>query len=318
MIYGDQAGLIYNGGLNPTGNNWTSTQPRSGYVSGFTFDATQPGRVYATYATLRAQPSDNQVYISTDNGNTWSAPAGSNLPDIPVHVLLIDPDKASTLYIGTDLGVLVSFDSGLTWAVDSSLPAVVTSSLQMDRNGATKYLYAFTYGRGAWRVNLTPGAAECTYSVSPQTFTMTGSGGQLYSIAVYTAAGCAWAATAAPSLPYIRMQSPAGGVGPGTLYFTVGTNFSGGTRVLPIEIQDQTVVVTQSTLSTSSLAFDELASAPAIPSLPYYRAVAFGSLTANASDPVHSCTGSADLSTGWFVYTATASQTIDVNLQTGG
>jgi hypothetical protein len=317
-IYGDATGMIYNGNLSGAGNTWTSSQPRSGYVSGFVFDPTQPGRIYATYATFRGQPSDSQVYVSSDNGNTWAAPAGSNLPDIPVHVLLIDPDVASTLYIATDLGLFVSLDSGATWAHDTSLPAVVTESLQIDKNGATKYLYAFTYGRGAWRVNLTPGAAECTYSVSPQSFSMAGGSGQLYSITVNTAPGCAWAATATQGLPYVRIQSPAGGVGPGTLYFTVGTNFSGSTRSLPIQIQDQTVAINQATLAVSALAFDELASAPAIPSLPYYRAGGFVSLTSNPADPVHSCTGSADLTTGWFVYTATASEQIDVSLVTGG
>jgi hypothetical protein len=318
VMYGDWTGTVYNGSISPAGNTWTSSQPRAGYVSGIVFDPTQPGRVYATYATFRNQASDNQVYVSMDNGNTWRAPAGSNLPDIPVHVLLIDPDRASTLYIGTDLGVFVSLDSGVTWANDSSFPAVVTESLQIDKNGATKYLYAFTYGRGAWRVNLTPSAAECTYSVSPQAFSMTGGGGQLYSINVNTAPGCAWAASPVQSIPYVRIQSPAGGVGPGTLYFTVGANFSGATRTLPVTIQDQTVVISQTTLTQSAEAFDELATAPAVPSLPYYRAGGFNGLTSDSSDPVHSCTGSADLTTGWFVYTATASQQVDVSSITGG
>jgi photosystem II stability/assembly factor-like uncharacterized protein len=318
VIYGDWTGTIYNGSISPAGNTWTSSQPRAGYVSGITFDTTQPGRIYATYATFRGQATDNQLYVSADNGNTWQVRPGSNLPDIPVHVLLIDPDRASTLYIGTDLGVFVSFDSGVTWARDSSLPAVVTESLQIDKNGATKYLYAFTYGRGAWRVNLTPGATECAYSVSPPTFTMAGTGGQLYSITVDTAPGCAWAASSAQSVPYVRIQSPAAGVGPGTLYFTVGTNFSGSARNLQINIQDRTVNIAQTTLAVAANAFDELASAPAIPSLPYYRAGAFNDLTSNPADPVHSCTGRMDLSTGWFVYTATASQQIDVSSVTGG
>lgn len=312
VIYGDVTGTIYNGTITSAGNTWTSTQPRSGYVSRIVFDSTQPGLVYATYATFRGQAGDNELYISTDGGNTWAVPSASNLPDIPVHALLIDPDTPSTLYIGTDLGIFVSFDSGVTWANDTSFPAVVTESLQIDKNGATKYLYAFTYGRGAWSVNLTPGAVECTYTVSPQSFSMNGASGQLYSIHVDTAPGCAWAASAAQSLPYIRLQSPAGGVGPGDLYFMVGTNFSGATRFLPITIQDQTVNITQSTLTQSSQAFDELSSAPAIPSLPYYRAGAFNVLTTNRNDPVHSCTGSQDLSSGWFTYVATADEWIDV------
>jgi len=318
VIYGDITGTIYNGAVNPAGNTWTSSQPRSGYVSRIVFDPTQPGLVYATYATFRGQPSDSQIYISTDGGNTWSAAGGSSLPDIPVHILLVDPDLSSTLYIGTDLGVFVSFDSGTTWASDNSFPSVITESLQIDRNGAAKYLYAFTYGRGAWRVNLTPGAAECTYAVSPQSFSMDGDSGTLYSIAVNTAPGCAWAASAIQSLPYVRLESPAGGVGPGTLYFMVGGNYSGASRFLQIGVQDQTLSIQQTAANQSSQAFDELSGATPISSLPYYRADGFSSLTSNSKDPVHSCTGTVGKTTGWFLYTAAASQRIDVIAAAGG
>jgi len=318
VMYGDLTGTIYNGAIHPAGNTWASSQPRSGYVSDIVFDTAQPGLVYATYSTFRGQPTDSELYVSTDGGINWLEPTGSNLPDIPVHVLVIDPDVHSTLYIGTDLGLFVSFDSGVTWAVDSSFPAVVTESLQIDQNGGAKHLYAFTYGRGAWRVNLTPDVTECTYSVSPASFSIDGNSGQLLSVNVDTAAGCAWSASAVQSLPYVRLQSPAGRVGPGTLYFMVGANFSGSKRFLPITVQNQPVYITQTSINLSSAAFDELSSAPALPSLPYYRAGAFNGLTANRTDPVHSCTGSADQGTGWFTYTAAQNQTIDVTASAGG
>jgi len=189
---------------------------------------------------------------------------------------------------------------------------VVTESLQIDKNGPAKYLYAFTYGRGAWRVNLTPGAAECSYTVSPQSFAAAANSGTLYSVNVDTAPGCAWSASAVQSLPYVRLQSPAGGVGPGTLYFMVAANFSGAERSLPISVQDQTINISQPTLNTSVGAFDQLTGANVVSSLPYYRALGFNILTSSPSDPVHSCTGSADLSTGWFGLETPTSQRIDV------
>jgi hypothetical protein len=296
---------------------WSSSQPRSGFVSRIVFDSTQPGVVYATYATFRGQPSDTQVYLSGDGGNSWTAIPGSSLPDVPVHVLLIDPDLSSTLYIGTDLGVFVSLDSGNTWAFDSSLPAVVTESLQMDKDGAAKYLYAFTYGRGAWRVNLTPGAAECTYSVSPLSVTADANSGALYSVNVDTAQGCGGTASPVGSQPYVRIQSPAGGNGPGPLYFMVASNYTGAARSLTFSVQDQTVTVQQPDSPDSPLAFDNYPGT-VISSLPYYRASEFVSLSASRQDPVHSCTGTSDTSTGYFTYVSPANQMVDVTAAASG
>jgi hypothetical protein len=315
VIYGDINGVIYNGSVSNA--TWNTSQPRSGYVSRIVFDPTQPGVIYATYATFRGQPSDSQLYLSTDGGNTWTAMAGSSLPDIPVHALLIDPDLSSTLYIGTDLGVFVSFDSGTTWAADSSFPAVVTESLQMDKNGATKYLYAFTYGRGAWRVNLLSETADCTYSVSPQSLPVDGTGSSLYSVNVNTSLGCGWSASGVQSLPYIRMQSPAGGNGPGTLYFLVAANYTGAQRALQFSLQDQTVTIQQAALAESPLTFDGYPGT-VIATLPYYRASEFNELSASSQDPVHSCTGTRGMSTGYFTYVASASQRIDATAAASG
>lgn len=317
VLYGDNSGAIYNGTMNSGANGWASRRPRGGYVSDIVFDSGHTGSIYATYSTFRAQPGDGQVYVSSDGGNSWSAVGVQSLPDIPVHVLLPDPDNASTLYAGTDLGIFVSFDSGATWANDASFPAVITTGLQMDKNGAAKYLYAFTYGRGAWKVNLTPGAAECTYSVSPSQLTVSPDGAA-NAITVNTAPGCAWSASAASSRPYLHLQSPAAGVGPGTLYFSVSGNYRGATVRMPIYVQDQTVEVVQAASSSGFTTFDSLSGAEVISSLPFYRAGGYNGLTSAASDPVHSCTGSRDVGTGWFLYTASTSHTIDASASTGG
>jgi len=317
VLYGDLNGVIYNGSI--SGATWTTSQPRAGYLSHIAFDPTQAGVVYATYATFRGQPSDSQVYLSSDGGATWKAIGSASLPDIPVHVLLIDPDTSSTLYIGTDIGILVSLDAGNTWAVDSSFPSVVTESLQLDKNGPAKYLYAFTFGRGLWRVNLTPGVTECVYTVSPSTFSMDGNSGQLYSVNVNTAPGCLWAATAVQATPFpVRIQSPAAGNGPGTLYFTVSANYTGAARTLQFSVQDQTVTIQQAAASGTAASFDDLTGASIINSLPYLRAGRVSTLTSNRTDPVHSCTGSADQGTAWFIYKATTTQRIDVYNAAGG
>src|SRR5262249_30455879 len=117
VIYGDVNGAIYNGtpGIAGSDGTWSSTRPRTGYLSHFTFDANQPGWIYATYSTFRPQPSDSQIYLSKDGGSSWQAVGAASLPDMPVHTLIVDPDSSATLYIGTDVGILVSYDGGTTW-----------------------------------------------------------------------------------------------------------------------------------------------------------------------------------------------------------
>jgi len=92
--------------------------------------------------------------VLADGGKSWTGIDGAGtakLPDIPVHSIVVDPKNRANLYVGTDLGVFVSRDGGGSWAVElSGFPNVVTESLSLQ--GDT--VYAFTHGRGAWRVPL--------------------------------------------------------------------------------------------------------------------------------------------------------------------
>jgi photosystem II stability/assembly factor-like uncharacterized protein len=124
---------------------WALSQPRAGFVSSLTF--TGPKTVYATYALFGGGP---HLWRSTDGGVTWAA-VGTDLPDIPLHSLAAYGNR---LFLGSDLGVFVSFDGGTTWAADTSFPAVITESVFTGQGAHGPALYAFTHGRGAWRADL--------------------------------------------------------------------------------------------------------------------------------------------------------------------
>ncbi len=131
---------------------WAFTRPRAGFVSSVAFDPTNPRIVYATYSTFGGA----HVWKSTDGGATWRSIDGygaGRLPDLPVHVLVVDPTDPQRLYIGTDLSVFVSVNGGASWAVENTgFANVVTEALTVGRVGTRPYLFAFTHGRGAWRV----------------------------------------------------------------------------------------------------------------------------------------------------------------------
>lgn len=150
---------------------WAATSPRAGWVSSLVFDPQQREVAYATYSTF----GGDHVWRSADGGATWQPIDGSGasrLPDIPVHALAVDPDDRRRLFVGTDLGLYVSTDGGATWASENAgFATVIVEALAISRGTATRppHLYAFTYGRGAWRVPLADLDGAPGYRVGPTT-----------------------------------------------------------------------------------------------------------------------------------------------------
>jgi photosystem II stability/assembly factor-like uncharacterized protein len=306
-----------------SGTQWTYSRPGGGWVSRIVVDPRQPKTVYAVNSSFRYSDLSGQIFRSTDGGITWSVLNGSGntaFPDIPAHVLLIDPNDSSKLYVGTDIGVFVSVDAGASWLHDDNLYAnAITESLLIEQNGGTNWLYAFTHGRGAWRVALPGGSGSpCTYSLSTNTLDVPALGG-VSTINVNTRRDCLWSALVAvppgqfpqvqyPPSPVVSIQSPATGQGPEQLYVVASYNPGNTTRTATFYVQDQSVVVNQPVdLSNAHAVFnDEVASARTITPLPYSDNIWNGNYTQNATDPIHSCTGAADFRTGWWKVVAPA------------
>jgi photosystem II stability/assembly factor-like uncharacterized protein len=157
MLVGTDEGVIQrnSAALSATGSTrWPFAKPRVGYVSSLAFDPTNTSVAYATYATF----GGTHVWKTTDGGATWTGIDGSGagaLPNIPAESIVIDPANPTNLYLGTDMGVFVSTDGGQSWAIElTGFPDVVADQLVMFANGSTRSVYAFTHGRGVWRVNL--------------------------------------------------------------------------------------------------------------------------------------------------------------------
>ncbi len=90
-----------------------------------------------------------KIFRTRDLGETWED-LTHNLPEIPVHCALYMPYDSSQIWIGTDLGIFVSHDSGLHWKyANYNLPAVSVRRMKIVKN----QIVAATHGRGIWSVN---------------------------------------------------------------------------------------------------------------------------------------------------------------------
>ena len=130
--------------------------------------------VYATVSNFNSAASGNgfgHVFKSTDGGATWALADGNQsvgnpnaIPDIPAHSIAIHYIDPNRVYVGTDLGIFVTTDGGANWFKESGFPNVVTESLSFNKVGPQLSLYAFTHGRGAFKIDLAPTAAPASIS----------------------------------------------------------------------------------------------------------------------------------------------------------
>ena len=93
------------------------------------------------------------VYKSINSGGTWTN-ISTSLPDMPFECITVDPKHPTHLFAGCDFGAFYSTDDGATWTMyDTGFPDA-TEVFDLLVSPLDHYLYAFTYGRGQWKRDL--------------------------------------------------------------------------------------------------------------------------------------------------------------------
>ncbi len=220
-------------------------RPRTGQVSWLAFDPTNKDIVYATNSTFNSSGNVGHVFRSIDGGVTWANIDGTGttgIPDIPVHCVVVDPSNTARLYVGTDLGVFVSNDGGATWSVENTgFANVVTEALVLNAVNGVTTLYAFTHGRGVYKV--TANMSGCNYVITPTTREFGRDGGDAAVNVTVAPNDCNW--TAASNVPWIVLQPGSGGGGNGSVGMKILANATSASRAGTVSIAGRSFTVFQ-------------------------------------------------------------------------
>ncbi|MEM8706719.1 MAG: glycosyl hydrolase [Actinomycetota bacterium] len=105
------------------------------------------GTVYMTVARHKEGDYEPYVFKTTDLGRSW-AQIGTGLPEGEFcRVVREDPDRPGLLYVGTELGLHISPDDGVSWQpLQANLPVTPIYDLMVKHGD----LIVATHGRSFW------------------------------------------------------------------------------------------------------------------------------------------------------------------------
>lgn len=124
------------------------------WVSRVIASSHRDGIVYTSLTGYREDDTTVYLFRSEDYGQTWQA-IGKPLPAESVNVIREDPRCPAVLYVGTDLGVYVSLDTGATWhSLCCNLPTTPVHDLFV--HPRDNDLIAGTHGRSIFVMDISP------------------------------------------------------------------------------------------------------------------------------------------------------------------
>jgi hypothetical protein len=129
-------------------------------------DATVAVAVYSGHTLIDPANRTQHAFRTTDAGANWTDISGTdagdrdqNLPDLPLHAVVIDPGVVPhPIIVASDNAVLRTADNGATWQIFGvGLPNVDCLALAMDSTSVPALLRVGTYGRSVFELERSGG-----------------------------------------------------------------------------------------------------------------------------------------------------------------
>lgn len=122
------------------------------WITRVAFDQFDGNTIYATVSGFRWDEPHPHVFRSSNLGQTWES-ISSNLPELPVNVIVTDPGVENRLFVGTDAGIFYTTNGGQQWwSLSHGIPNVPVTDLKI--HDPTRTLVAGTYGCSAYRLDI--------------------------------------------------------------------------------------------------------------------------------------------------------------------
>jgi len=184
------------------GGSWTELTenivkagaPEEYWVSRVFASPHQEGTAYVSKTGYRRDDFRPFLYKTTDYGNTWTSISG-NLPDEPVNVIFEDLKNPNLLFLGTEMAVYVSIDSGKRWVrMRNNMPTNAVHDLLI--HPRENDLVVGTHGRGIFITDISPlqeidekviAQDICLFEIEPQKQRIIRRGGSLLGHRHFTA-----------------------------------------------------------------------------------------------------------------------------------
>jgi len=128
-------------------------------ASGISTDPYDPATAYFLFSSV----GNPKILRTTDYGQTFedlsgfsglpktSGVSGNGFPDVAVYQVLVMPYNNDIIWAGTEIGLFISEDNGISWSIaDNGLPNVGIFQMSI----VDDQVLVATYGRGIWTVTL--------------------------------------------------------------------------------------------------------------------------------------------------------------------
>lgn len=137
------------------GYNWENISkglPENFWISRVTASAHKDSKVYVSLNGYRFDNFEPYIYVSENNGTNWKR-IGVGLPKEPINVIKEDPVNENILYVGTDNGIYLSLDKGISfYPMLNGIPSAAVHDLAI--HPRDKELIVATHGRSIYKANV--------------------------------------------------------------------------------------------------------------------------------------------------------------------